>query len=222
MAQNWTDNCFQSDHQGQTDLQNMENNFQCLKSTFEGSGQPSNPVPGMQWYDSGNKVPRIRNYNNTVWLGVMAASANHKVWVYQNSADEGWAIDATVVDCVAAFKGGGTGNPYNVSAGQMAGTWQQPDHILTKAELPNDTTGDSASPATLMYYNESPGGVSGGAALTAFEFSPDGYVSSWYTANPLGYKISPHYHTLGSGNAHNHGLLYRPAAAVGTLQYMDI
>jgi len=56
MSQNWADNVYQSDHEGATDLQNMENNFACLKSMFSGASAPSNPVAGMPWFDTAQKV----------------------------------------------------------------------------------------------------------------------------------------------------------------------
>jgi len=70
MAQNYTDDCFGSSHVGQTDLQNMENNFACLKSCFSGLSAPSNAVAGMWWYDTTNNVLKLRNKDNNAWLDV--------------------------------------------------------------------------------------------------------------------------------------------------------
>lgn len=226
MGQTWTDNCFQSDHQGQTDLQDMEYNFACLKSMFEGAGQPSNPVPGMPWFDSTNKLPKVRNYANSAWLGIMAADASQKIWVYRNAAPDGWLIDATVTDCVIALKGGGATNPYNVSGGQTAGTWQQPGHVLTQAELPS---GDTSSAQHIHQLKSlcGTGGEEGSHVAAYMEFGASGgyNIPEWITSDPSYYSTSTgdHAHELGgSDTAHDHGSLYRPAAAVGTLQYMNI
>lgn len=70
MAQSWTDDCFAADHQGLTDLQNMENNMQCLKTCFSGDSAPSNPAAGQWWYDTANKILKIRNEANSAWLEV--------------------------------------------------------------------------------------------------------------------------------------------------------
>ena len=70
MAQNYTDDCFGSSHVGQTDLQNMENNFACLKSSFSGTSAPSNPVAGMLWYDTTNNLLKLRNAANNAWLEI--------------------------------------------------------------------------------------------------------------------------------------------------------
>ena len=70
MAQNFTDDCFDASHVGQTDLQNMENNFACLKSSFSGTSAPSNPVAGMLWYDTTNNLLKLRNAANNGWLEI--------------------------------------------------------------------------------------------------------------------------------------------------------
>lgn len=70
MSQNWTDDCFASDHQGLTDLQNIENNFQCLKTAFSGDSAPSSPSAGQWWYDTLNNILKIRNEANSAWIDV--------------------------------------------------------------------------------------------------------------------------------------------------------
>lgn len=70
MAQNFTDDCFDANHVGQTDLGNIESNFACLKSSFSGPSAPSNPVAGMLWYDTTNKRLKLRNEANNAWLEV--------------------------------------------------------------------------------------------------------------------------------------------------------
>ena len=70
MAQNFTDDCFDASHVGQTDLGNIENNFACLKSSFSGTSVPSNPVAGMLWYDTTNNLLKLRNAANNAWLEI--------------------------------------------------------------------------------------------------------------------------------------------------------
>lgn len=68
--QSWTDDCFASDHQGLTDLQNIENNLQCLKTAFSGDSAPSNPSAGQWWYDTLSNILKIRNEANSAWIDV--------------------------------------------------------------------------------------------------------------------------------------------------------
>lgn len=70
MAQNWTDDSYDPDHVGQTDLQNMENNFGCLKSSFSGGSQPSSPVAGQPWVDTTNSLLKVRNLANSAWVTI--------------------------------------------------------------------------------------------------------------------------------------------------------
>ena len=119
MTQSWSDNPFQGDHAGQTDLQNMENNFACLKSLFSGSGQPSNPVAGMPWFHTSNGLLKVRNAANNAWYGVMHGDTSQRMWVYRNGAMSGWAVSGSATDRVLAVKGGGT----YTTGGANAGTW---------------------------------------------------------------------------------------------------
>ena len=68
MTQSWTDDVYASSHVAATDLQNIENNFACLKSCFSGSSAPSNPVAGMLWLDTANHLIKVRNEANNAWL----------------------------------------------------------------------------------------------------------------------------------------------------------
>ena len=107
MSQNYTINSYQGDHNAASDLQNMENNFEVLRSTFTGSSAPANAVAGKMWFDtSANKRLKVRNNANNDWLGVMTGTAALKIWIYSNSAEDGWAIDGGVTDKVIAIKGG--------------------------------------------------------------------------------------------------------------------
>ena len=65
MSQTWSDNSFEGGHVAQTDLQNMENNFACLKSCFAGATAPSNAVDGMWWHDTTANM--IKHYYDGAW-----------------------------------------------------------------------------------------------------------------------------------------------------------
>ena len=232
MTQNWTDDVFASSHNAQTDLQNMENNFQTLKSLFEGTSAPANTVAGMPWFDSGKDLLRLRNAANASWYGVMHADASQQIWVYRNDAMSGWLVVTSVVDKVLAIKGGS--NAYNLTGGTTAGTWQQPGHALSVSEIPSHShnMGNSGGHRHIPQYYWAPSSTSNAvdAAQTTYGVggSYDGLDISWRTASSSYYRSTydgDHSHTgysTGGNGSHNHGSTYRPAAAVGTLQRMDV
>lgn len=212
MSQDFTDDVYASGHQATTDLENMEKNFAALKSSFSGTTAPANTVAGMLWYDTTQKLMKQRDSANSTWFGFMVADSSHKIWVYRNAAPEGWAIDSAVTDCVIALKGGS--NAYNVNGGTLAGTWTQPGYTLTTADIPAHTHGSSGAhthDVTIM------SGISGGVINTISTF--DAAVTTTVATSSGG----THTHTsVGGGGSHNHGTTYRPYAAIGTLQYLDI
>ncbi len=89
MAQTWTDDVFDPNHDGQTDLQNIENNFAALKSQFSGLTAPPNPVPFQPWGDLTTHILKIRNETNTSWLGIFDLATGKPV---------GQSTDADTVD----------------------------------------------------------------------------------------------------------------------------
>jgi hypothetical protein len=202
MAQNWTDDVFANDHQGTTDLQNIENNFGCVKSNFSGASSPSNAVAGMFWYHSTYGL-RIRNAGNTSWQKVLQGNVYGKMWIFRNDTSEGWLIESSVTDKVLAVKGGT--QAYNVSGGNTAGAWvvsglasatESADHSHT---VPNHShVVDTISID-----------IQAGGTLVATAVPGGGSTST-------GGISSGHSHTITQGGA------WRPSAAVGTLQYPDL
>jgi len=125
---NWTKNCFEGGHTGQIDLQNMENNFACLRSLFSGPSQPADTIPGMPWFDTTNKLLKHRNYSDSTWRGILAGSASLKIWVMLVDAEDGWTVDDTYKDQLLALKS--DSGVYSVVGGNK-GTWTQPNHTHT-------------------------------------------------------------------------------------------
>ena len=110
MAQTWTDDTFAAGHVAQTDLQNMENNFACLKSSFSGAAAPAGPVAGQLWFETDQKVLKTRDAGNASWYGLMHGDIAEKRIVYRDAAMDGYARASTIVDKVVALK-------------STAGTW---------------------------------------------------------------------------------------------------
>jgi len=132
----------------------------------------------------------------------LAGDTTLKLWVYKNTAVTGWAIDGTVYDQVLAMKGGTT----YTTGGVTAGTWTQPNHTLTTAEMPihNHTITKSGAGGYLVSAAHGwDGAIDGSSSVSGYDMS----LLSWSIDN------------AGGSSPHNHGTSYRPSAAVGTMQY---
>lgn len=70
MAQDFTDNFYDSSHVAHTDMGNAEDNFTALKSSFSGTSAPSNTVAGMFWYDTTANMLKIRNEADIAWQSI--------------------------------------------------------------------------------------------------------------------------------------------------------
>lgn len=66
MSQSYSSNCFSTANVIETDMQNVENNFDALRSLFSGSSAPTSPDAGQWWYDTGSSSLKIR-YNSS-WV----------------------------------------------------------------------------------------------------------------------------------------------------------
>jgi len=127
----------------------------------------------------------------------LTGASGTKAWFYQNTAPSGWTLDSTPADALLAVKGGS--QAYNVSGGNQAGTWTQPDHTLTVDEMPSHTHGQKDACA-------GSGNVCSG----------DYNISAYY-----GGEITVFTESVGGGQAHNHGSTYRPLAQVGIICTKD-
>lgn len=86
MAQDWTDNIPSASNQWASDLEDMEANFEAIKSLFSGTSAPSNPVAYMPWGDTTNHIFKLRNEANSSWLSVWDM-ANNKPIITNLSGD---------------------------------------------------------------------------------------------------------------------------------------
>jgi hypothetical protein len=206
MAQNYTIDCFAASQVGLTSLQNMENNFECLRTMFSGSSAPTDPSPGSPWFDTSKKILKVRDSTNGLWLGVHYSSTSARWWVYANVAGDGWVVDSSIADLVVAIKGGT--QAYNIAGGTGGGSWtisgstvggMSGNHVHT---IPNH----DHTFGTIDYIVRS--------TDTGTETVFSSYINSGTTAT--GNVSNDHYHAV-TFNA-----VWRPSAAVGTLQYPNI
>ena len=68
MSQSYSSNCFSTANVIETDMQNIENNFDALRSCFSGSTAPTSPDAGQWWYDTTAYIMKVR-YNSS-WVNV--------------------------------------------------------------------------------------------------------------------------------------------------------
>jgi hypothetical protein len=203
MAQTFTDDNFAAGHAGLTDMQNIENNFTALKSSFSGAGAPSDAVAGMPWFHTTNKILKIRNNANDSWLGVLYGAATLKTWIYANAADDGWVVDAaTATDRVLSLKGGA--QAYNANGGSNAGTWTIAGYTVGNASVD---------------HTHSVSGTSSEETDTATSVGSDDGTGQKHTHS---FSVT----SGGQSVTHTHTLTFdgttRPAAAIGTLQYPNV
>ena len=221
MAQTFTDNCFIAAGVAQTDMQNIETNFAAIKSSFSGTSSPADAVGGMLWHDS--TARKVRNYANSAWLISLLGDASQKMWVYRNDTCEGWVVDSSVTDRVLAFKGGS--NAYNVNGGNPGGTWTQTSHthpagsILTAAHVHQVYEDNLGASAATTYDSSGNAQTLPGAAN---QYAQARIVRTTIASVGIGdlyTQVQPATATTGTSGNGATASTYRPAAAVGTLQY---
>ena len=221
MAQTYTADCFAGSHEAQTDLQNMENNFAALKSQFSGTSAPANTLAGMPWMDTTKKVLKYRNTADSAWYGAMHGDVSQKLWVYRNAAMDGWAVDSAVSDKVLALKGGSTYTAGAATAGSWTvsgltvdghthgpGTFAGPSHAHTLVDTGAGIYGNGDIIVANGGYVYVGAAGSGASPLTTNTGTPSATAVVGTSAS-------------GTGTASSDGT-WRAAAAVGTLQYLDL
>ncbi len=103
------------------DLQQIEDNFEYLRTNFKGTTQPANPGGGLEgviWWDSGNKT--FKGRSDSEWRGIFSGNASFKIWAYLNSTPDGWSRDTDVTDMVLGLKS--DSGTYATGAAE-AGSW---------------------------------------------------------------------------------------------------
>jgi len=206
MSQTWTDDTFGAGHVAQTDLQNMENNFACLKSSFSGAAAPAGAVAGQLWFDTDQKVLKTRNAANGEWYGLMHGDTSEKRLVYRDAAMDGYARDAAVTDKVIALKGGAIYVAGAATAGSFTYTGFTHDHVHKWYEFNAAATDDSF---------DSAGNATDITTAQKTEMGVYAYALA-------GLKLNQDYYTDKLVSAVASDGADRPAAAVCILIYLDL
>jgi len=226
MSQTYTDNCFQSGNVGQTDLQNIENNFAALKSNFSGTGAPPNAVAGMEWFDTdadtGNKgILKLRN-NDGTWYGLLHGDTTHRIPVYRNTAIDGWAVVAAAGDRLMAIKGGST----YTTGGASAGSWTISGINTESAHY--HTHNHQWYQSNAADVDDESWASNGTTEVTISRMTKTSAVSYIYAVDASGSNaLGQDYWTkdgseTGTAHTHTHDGTDRLLAYVMTLQYIDI
>lgn len=105
MSQNYTDNCYESTHSAQTNLQQMKDNFAALKSAFSDANSPANPIGGMWWLDTTTNILKLRNVVNTAWLNIWDMVNNKPIIANLSNEITGAMIVAAIKDPAAGAPG---------------------------------------------------------------------------------------------------------------------
>lgn len=200
MSQHWYASTPHPDNQYDTDLNNVRAMFETLRTSFSGSSAPSNASEGMLWRDTNKAVWKARAAS--AWRGLMHGDVNQKIYVYRNNALEGWVIDTAVADTVLAFKGGST----YANGGALAGSWAISGltaatghtHSISSDGAHSHTAGQTVSSGGLDFgdsraVNSAGSHAHGGSTGAAGASTPVSSSAEW-----------------------------RPRAAVGTLQRLDV
>lgn len=197
MAQIWNDNTYQGNHIIDTDMTNIESNFECLKSNFSGASTPANAdESGMIWYETDQKINRSRNYATSGWLCLLPLDSNQRIWHYRNDAPTGLIVDGTITDRVLAVAA--TSGYYNLTPGNSS-AWYTLAH----------THGDGTFTINTLHRHQT---GSGGGYIDKLSFT-DVYSSyAGSTAKPV----------TGSSASGGPASTWRPSAAVGVLLKLNI
>lgn len=225
MSQDWFVDVYQSDTKSAHDIMTqIELMLETLKSSFAGAAYAPDPMGGMPCHRPLGR--RIRNYPNTAWLSSLMGDVNQRMWVYRNDTCEGWLIDATIADVVLGVRGGTLA--YNVNGGNLAGSW-------TISGVTVDPHTHNVSNHVHQWYDRTGSGddrtfnAGGGATALAgggkqgLEISVNtgdttsGIDMDCYTS-PSGAQTSSTQNT----NTTSSSAIWRPRAAVGTVQYPDL
>jgi hypothetical protein len=232
MVQNWTEDPYEPSYEIAFTMTATENNFKCLRSNFSGTGLPASPTAGQLFFNTTTQY--YKYYDGSAWNDLTSdyirGDAALKLWVYSNTAISGWIIDSSVYDVVLAFKGGT--NAYNVNGGVVAGTWDGAGFVHTHAWFSSKENPSPMSVSTFKTFTKE--GVLQNLNIAYADCNVDYYGDAIAADRVVLSECAPpilegatdvgsgEFRNFTSTGVHDGTNSYRPAAAVGTMQYPDM
>ena len=229
MTQDWIDDSYNGGLAGPTSLQYFEDNFLSIKTLFAGTTAPGwSSAAGMPWLDTTQKVLKMRNAGNSAWIGLMHGDVSQKMWIYRNTAMDGWAIDGGVSDRVLAMKGGST----YTTGGADVGSWSL-SGITVDAHTHAGAAGEHThGPGSYDIRSSGAIGSKDPAGTNIMVGTSDRLVVTGAGGSTIPYAESTVKGTSASGGSADTGeasstsitsdSTWRVSASVGTLQYLDL
>lgn len=232
MAQNFTDDVYNTSHTVDTDMQNIENNFGCVKSMFSGSSAPTNPVGGQLWLDTGNKKIKVRDHDNNAWVTLITISSvttsNYLDLAIRSSAIQANAITSSMITAgnvtdshivtVASSKVTGSLPSTSVTYGAGAVIFSKAYSSYVTGEPP---VWDSANNDALRGWNFVPGSGSTLQIMRIFTFVP--YGAKYVRGDILGICPDGCYLKLGIGTTYGTaGSISAYTETTGNFGYLDV
>ena len=212
-------------------LEQIELNQNIIKSNFADDEVPGTneldeyvAVGFMRWGDEENKLLRIfhPDYDTSLFdsskeelLGLMFGDENQKIYVYRNDTMNGWVIDSNVTDVLMGIESSAPDGTYEMAGGKY-GSWvtstQQHKHrvliataVGTSSEKMFDENGDEIDVPW----------VDVGASPVGYTFEVEGNEDNGYSSCWDWYTSTSESQQTGEDD-------YRPSAAVGTIQYIQL
>jgi len=141
MSQSYSSNCFSTANVIETDMQNVENNFDALRSLFSGSSAPTSPDAGQLWYDTGSSSVKIRYNSSWVEWWDMDGQCVAAGKVGTDSLASGAVTDAKVTSVGGSKITAGSIPSGKFQAGAIAGA-DIADGTITRAKIGAYTAGN--------------------------------------------------------------------------------
>lgn len=145
MSQDFTDNVYDSSFNVFTVMENIEKNFNALKTTFIGPSAPPNSVTTQFWADTTTHILKIKNEANSAWISIWDLASGKPILSSLSGDITGAMIAAAIKDAAAgtpSLRTLGTG-ANQACAGNDYRLGLIPDGSISQAKL--KSTSGSAS-----------------------------------------------------------------------------
>lgn len=220
---NFSENCYDDDISLDVLMSLLELNCQTLRTNFAGTSKPSSPYEGQMYGDMNTDVLRFLHlgYGTSTfdsseeqWPGLFHADVNDRIYVYSNSTIDGWIVDdssdITDGDLLLAVADAGA-DTYDTAESVQGDGWtgishNHQWHVDNQASSGNEVFNSSGTAADIASSNQ--------YVWRETNWIPLANSGNWNYK--LVFPFSA-YTTMNSLSSN-----WRPRAAVGTIQYLDL